>query len=202
MRRLIFACLVFLTLFPVFSQEIEAVPIFAFDQRSLGDRALNLSLGTVIPLFYQDLNSNVSSANLSLGGVLALDLDFYLTNNWLLGGRIRGSFQATPNGNLLFTVPILVKGTYEIKFWPFSVPLWLGAGLSFVSFKQALEVNPTLQLGSGFYYHMSSQWGFGLNLNYLWIAQLYFQSDSHSIPWSHSRLGNFLDVGLSAVFHF
>lgn len=184
------------------AQDIEAVPIFAFDQRNPGDRALTLGMGTDIALFYQDLNFNTTSANLSLGGFLALDLDFYLNNNWLLGGRVRGSFNATPNGNLLFLVPILFKGTYEFKFWPFSTPVWLGAGVTFVSFKQALEVNPTFQLGSGLYYHMSSQWGFGLNVNYLWILQLYTDSGWHSIPTSQSRMAHFLDLGLSAVFHF
>ncbi len=203
MKKPTLAVLFLINFARLFAQsEIEAVPIFAFDQRNLGDKALGLSLGTDIPLFYQTLSGSTAPANLSLGGFLALDLDFYLNNNWLLGGRLRGSFNATPNGNIVFLVPILFKGTYEIKFWPFSVPLWMGAGISFISFKQAFEVNPALQLGSGFYYHVSSQWGFGLNLNYLWIAQLYSGNESPGISSDQSRLANFLDIGLSAVFHF
>lgn len=203
MKKTIVAALLIVNLTALFSQqEIEAVPIFAFDQRNLGDKALTLGLGTNIALFYQDLAFNSYPPNLSLGGFLALDLDFYLNNNWLLGGRVRGSFNATPNGNIIFLVPILFKGTYEIKFWPFSVPFWLGGGITFVSFKQAFEVNPALQFGSGIYYHVSSQWGFGLNINYLWIAQVYSGNEAAGIGTDQSRFANFLDIGLSAVFHF
>lgn len=184
------------------AQDIEAVPIFAFDQRNPGDRALTFNVGLAWPLFYQSLSGSIQGANLSLGGMLELDLDFYLNNHWRLGGSLRGSFNASPNGNLLFLVPILFRGSYEFKFWPFSWPVSLSAGMVLVSFKQAFQMDPALQLAGGMYYHVSSQWGFGLNLVYLWIAQLYGSSPWHQIPQEHSRLGNFLDISLGAVYHF
>lgn len=203
MKRYLHVILI-LSSFAAYGQESEIteVPVFAFDQRVLGDRVLNINLGTNLPLFFQDLSGNTSPANLSLGGLLGLDLEFYLNNNVRIGGTLRGTFSGTPNANLLFLVPILFRGTYEFKLWPFSFPVTLGAGINFSAFKEALQVDFAAQIGGAAYYNVSSQWGFGLNVFYLWVPQIYGASSSYTIKESDSRFGNFLEISLGASFHF
>ena len=56
------------------------------------------------------------------------------------------------------------------------------------------------QAGGAFVWNYNSQWAFGANLMYWFVPQLYF--DSSFAVTDSSRLGNFLEFTLTAVYHF
>lgn len=170
-----------------------------FNHRLTGDRTMNLTLGPILPLFFQDFGGTVLATNLSPGGLLGLDIDFYLTNTFKLGGGIRGAMTFGPNGHSMIMVPITVNTTYEFKFWPFTVPVSLATGISFDSYNNALNLDLAVIPGTGLFWNYDGTWAFGANARYWWIPQIYYGA-----PWgsSHNLYGNFLELSLSATYHF
>jgi hypothetical protein len=167
-----------------------------YDHRVAGDRALTIQLGAVFPEAFQTFSGSFAPANLTVGATLGIDLDFYLDENWRLGGGLKGKASWTPNAATLFMVPVTFRATYEFKYYPFSFPVGLGAGVCFTSLRSASSFDPVLMPTAGAYWNMSSSWSFGGNVSQ-WIVFQPFYSKV-----SDSRIGYFTDLTLAAVYHF
>ena len=170
-----------------------------YDHRVPGDRSMTIALGPTFPLFIQDFAGNVGPTNLTLGANIGLDIQFYLTNNFKLGGELKGFAAGDPNNNLLFMVPITVKGDYEFDFFPFTIPVGLGAGICFNNYLSSTNINPVLAPTTGFFWNANTSWSFGANLTYWLIFDLY---SGNPIPTSQDRIGNFLESNIAAIYHF
>ncbi|MFP4114316.1 MAG: TP0733 family outer membrane beta-barrel protein [Spirochaetota bacterium] len=167
---------------------------------TLGDQTLSINLGLFAPLFYALGPDGVEPANLSLGGAGSLAWGSYITNELKLGVEVAGSFAFTPNGRGLYLVPIAANANYIFQAYPFEFPLNLGLGLSFARLDDMFKVDPFVKGGGSVYWNHSAQWAFGLNLNYWFIPQIYLEGSSQGAE--ESRLGNFLEITLSALYHF
>ncbi len=173
--------------------------VLTYDHRVPGDRSMTIDLGPSFPLFIQDFSGNIGPTNLSLGANIGLDIQFYLTNNFKLGGELKGFAAGDPNNNLLFMVPITLKADYEFDFFPFTIPVGLGAGICFNNYLASTNINPVLSPTTGFYWNANTSWSFGVNLAYWMVFDLY---SGNPIPTSQDRIGNFLESNLAAVYHF
>jgi len=179
-----------------------------YDHRVPGDRSLTIQFGPTFPQGFQSFDGKLSSSNLiganmwgiAVGGNLGIDLDFYLTDSFRLGGGLRGMAALGPNDYTLFIVPITFRASWEFKLYPFSFPVGLGAGFSFVNYQSQTSFSPTLAPTVGAYWNMSSSWSFGLGATEWIIFQPYFAGGS--VPPSDSRIGYFSDVTLGAIYHF
>ncbi len=162
---------------------------------TLGDQTLAITAGLFVPLFFISYAPAVAGTNLSLGGTGSLQWQAYLASSWRIGVELGGVFAFSPNLNALLTLPVTAKITYLITFYPFEVPISLGAGFNVVKYSDQSIVDPLLKLGTGFYWIFSSSWSFGLNTVYWWDFQ--FAPDP-----SQSLIGNFLEISVTALYHY
>jgi hypothetical protein len=164
---------------------------------SLGQQTISISAGLFIPLFFQSFNGQLSgSTNLSLGGTGTLQWGIHLDNHWLVGLEVAGIFSQSVQKNFLYQVPITVRGSYIFHVFPFEFPVFLGAGMDIVKYREQAHINFILKPGFSSLWKYNLSWGFGLNAVYWWVPQ----------PWSPDpswgRMGNFLEVTLTAQYSF
>jgi len=174
------------------------------DYHLLGDQVFGINAGLFVPLFFNNPSLDwgdsdaFKSTNLSLGGFGSLYYGAYLNNNVQLGMEIGAIFSGSPNKHNFYMVPITFRGTYEfqLKGNLFTVPLYLGAGINMTSYQSSFNVELILKPGAGFYWNFNSNWSFGTNMTYWWVPQIYPNESRYN------RIGNFMDVSLTAMYHF
>jgi hypothetical protein len=170
------------------------VPVYG-----LGDSTMRINLGLFLPLGFMGGGESWDWANLTPGGVGSIAVDAYLSDNVTIGGELGGSFSFTPNRRTLWMVPIAFRASYILRWYPFEVPLTAGVGMNISKVDDNPHVDFFLKAGGTFQWNYSSEWAFGLNLFYWMVPQIYF-------PWSEAgtdatRIGNFLEITLSALYH-
>jgi hypothetical protein len=196
--------LLFLIALPLAAQEDGTLPTrpeedVVVDTYTLGDQLLTINLGLFTPLFFASEEKGVQSTNLTLGGVGSLRWSSYLNNNISVGAEVAGSFSFSPNRRALYILPITARGTYYFRAYPWEFPLSLQAGMSISRLEEKTKIDPILKPGASVYWNHNAQWAFGLNAVYWWIPQIYRGPEP---PASDTRFGNFLELTLSALYHF
>ena len=165
-------------------------------QFSLGDQALSINVGAFIPLFLFGGSPTIGTTNLSLGGIGTIDWAAYLSAHWRIGASLGWDFTFDPNWTLFMMVPIIAKISYLIDFYPWEVPLTFGAGMNIVKYSVDSTIDLLLKPGTGLFWTYNSSWSFGVNLNYWWDMQFTSASSAGFVA------GNFLEVSLSAFYHY
>jgi len=171
-----------------------------YDHRVQGDRSLTIQLGPMIPTANQTFTGSFRPSNLSVGGTMGIDLDFYLNEGFRLGGGLRGMAVSGVNADTLFIVPITFRATYELKVYPFSFPIGAGVGFSFTNHKTETSFDPTLIPTIGAFYNLNSSWSFGATYSEWIIFQPFFSSGA--LDQDQSRIGYFTDLTVGAIYHF
>ncbi len=182
--------------FPLAAQEPpegEDAPVVS--AYSMGDQVLSLSLGPFIPLFFLANDGIVSSTNLTVGGTGSIAWSAYLTGAIRVGAEIGGVFAFSPNMNVLLMLPILARAQYVMTFFPIEVPLSLGVGMNIVKYDDLATIDLLIKPGASAMWIYDSKWSFGLNLAWWWDMQF-------SPEPAKSRTGNFLEVSLTALYHY
>jgi hypothetical protein len=165
-------------------------------QYSLGDQTLSINVGAFVPLFLVGGSPTVGRVNLSLGGVGSIDWAAYLSAHWRIGAALGGTFTFDPNYTALLMVPIIAKISYLIDFYPWEVPLTFGAGMNIVKYSADSTIDLLLKPGTALLWTYNSSWSFGVNLNWWWDMQFTNASGLGFVA------GNFLEVSLSAFYHY
>ena len=203
------ACIAFsiLVLFsvisPLFAQQTDEeekpLPMYG-----LGDQMFAINLGLFIPLFFYNPNpgvdpiDRVKATNLSPGGIGSLEWAAFLNDKVSLGAEIQGMFSISPLKRTLLMIPITAKLSYFLRAYPFDFPLFIGAGVNFAKLEDELFVGPILKPGFAAYWNINSEWSLGLRVIYWWVPQIYLNDPLKD----DTRLGNFLETTLSALYHF
>jgi hypothetical protein len=187
-----------------------ATPLFAADspaaqpsQYSLGDQTLSINAGLFVPLFLlpgpvvllAPSAGSGSPPHLTLGAVGNLSWAAYVSPQIRLGLDIAGDFTLSPNANSLLMLPFIAKAAWVFTVYPFEIPVSFGVGMNIVKYVDKTSIDLLLRPGVSGLWIFNSSWSFGLNLN--WWFDMMFAKDPTS-----SRIGNFLEVSLSALYHF
>jgi hypothetical protein len=178
-----------------FAQEAEKpAPLNVY---SLGQQSFALSLGLFIPLFFMDFDGAIPDpTNLSLGGMGSLQWGIHLDNHWLVGAEVGGIFSKSLQENFMYMLAVTAKAAYIIHAFPFEFPIFLGAGIDIIKYSAQSHIDFILKPGFSALWKYNVNWGFGLNVAYWWVPQ----------PWpeepSKGRMGNFLEVSLTAQYSF
>ena len=167
---------------------------------SLGDQMFFINAGLFIPLFFFDRSLDVYDTNLTLGGNGSLSWQVFLSNHLSVGAELGGMFALSPNKRILYMIPLTVKATYWIRFFPFEIPIGLGLGGNLSIFDEAAHIDFIAKPQVGFYWNFNEEWAFGLNVTYWFVPQIY--SGSGKVPSDNSMFGNFMDASLSVLFRF
>lgn len=205
LSRTAFIFMTFVLFTCVFSNAFAAdsgpVPV-PVSQYSLGDQTLSINLGLFVPLFllptgtwFLTPSSAGGPAHLSLGGVGSFSWAAYLTPRIRVGADIGGTFTFSPNVNALLMLPILAKATYVFPLYPFEIPVSFAVGMNIIKYVDQTTIDLLFRPGASFFWIFNSSWSFGLNLNYWFDMQ--FSPDP-----TQSRIGNFLEVSLGALYHY
>jgi hypothetical protein len=185
------------------------MPLFAADgtpaqpaQYGLGDQTLQPSVGLFTPLFliptgiwFLAPSSPGGPPHLSLGGAFSIGWAAYVAPQIRIGADLGGSFAVSPNGNFLWSIPLVAKASYVFTLYPFEIPLTFGVGINIVKLVDQVTVDLLLKPGASFLWIFHSSWSFGVNLNYWFDMQF-------SATAANSRIGNFLETTLTALYHF
>ncbi|MDC7227185.1 MAG: hypothetical protein PQJ61_10530 [Spirochaetales bacterium] len=189
---------------PVFSQEDEPADddyagIAAFTR---GEQLFSLNAGAIFPLFtlapfHEDdepLVGTLSSTHTGVSG--SLKLGFFVRDNLMLGGELAGMYAATDNSSLTM-IPITFVTQYYFLKYPFEFPIYINVGVSMNSFDDYFRITPLIKPGAGAYYNINGEWALGLNFDYWFMPELYFNTYKNE-----TRIANFLQISLSGVYHF
>jgi hypothetical protein len=164
-----------------------------------GDMCFSMNLGVNFTLFLQDISTGfgeITNDNISAGGLFLVGYDVYLSQRFKLGLQVAPSFFYSANKNILYLIPVIVRATYEIQpIRAFSIPLTLGVGPSFNSYRDEFHIDLLVKPGVGFYWNKDVEWSFGLDVGYWWMTQLYNDSE-------YNRILNALELSLSAHYYF
>ena len=181
------------TAVPAFSAGDNAAPP---SQYSLGDQTLSINAGLFVPLFFLSTQSgSVGASNLSIGGVGSIDWAAYVSPHIRVGAALGGTFTFDPNWTALLMVPIIAKVSYLIDFYPWEIPITLGAGINILKYSDQSTIDLLIKPGTALMWTYNSSWTFGLNMNYWWDMQF-------APTAGQSRVGNFLEFSLSAFYHY
>ena len=183
---------------PTFAQEApEEQPVEEpFIVYSLGQQTLSISAGLFVPLFLQSFDWEYAKTNLKLGAAGSLQWGIHLSNNWMTGLEVGGVLSKDINDASFFMLPITAKAAYIIHFFPFEFPIFVGTGLNIVKLEDVLNLTWIIKPGFSSIWKYNINWGFGLNVVYWWVPQ--FWSDDHD----KGRMGNFLELTLTAQYNF
>jgi hypothetical protein len=183
---------------PVFAQEApeEQPAEEPFIVYSLGQQTLSISAGLFVPLFLQSFDWEYAKTNLKLGAAGSLQWGIHLSNNWMTGLEVGGVLSKDINDASFFMLPITAKVGYIIHFFPFEFPIFVGTGLNIVKLEDVLNLTWIIKPGFSSIWKYNINWGFGLNAVYWWVPQ--FWSDDRD----KGRMGNFLELTLTAQYNF
>lgn len=179
---------------PAYAQDAES-RLEAPPQYSLGDQTFCINAGLFLPMFFMSWEPSAAPSNLSPGAMGSILWQAYLAPQIRIGGEIGLLFAFSPNMNFLFMGDLTAKISYIFTVYPFEIPIFLGVGASLVRYQDSQTIDPLLKPGASFFWIFNSSWSFGLNLVYWWDMQ--FSADP-----DQSRVGNFLEITLSALYHF
>lgn len=169
-----------------------------FRPYSLGDQFFSLKAGLFIPLFFGTPSWGVEATNLTLGGTGNIEWGAFLNGSLSLGADLSGLFAFSPLGRTLIIIPLTAKLTWWLRAGSFDFPLHMELGVNFTKLDADLYFGMIVKPGVSAYWNMNSEWSFGLNVVYWWVPQWYARADMRE----YTRYGNFMNVTLSALYHF
>ena len=184
------------------SQELEEEFLEPYSQ---GSQTFSINAGLLIPLFIlfpegHPLSNDIYVSfkdQLSLGGTGSLEWATFLNNRWSLGVGLAGSFAFTPQKKTHSLIPITANLTYNYLFNSFEIPIIFGAGFVVNRVDNLVYFGSIAKLGTGIFYNINAEWGFGIRAQYWLVPEIYFGDLS-----DNTAFASFLDIGLSAKFHF
>jgi hypothetical protein len=166
-----------------------------------GDKYFSISLGAEYGMFNMNpITGAFESSNLNEskwpGGTAALEWSFFVSPGFALGGDLGASVNFTPSGRGLYIVPITLKASYFFSNLPWEFPVSLGFGPCITTVSDASHVDMFVKPQAGIFYRVTPDWSFGGNLSWWVIPQIY---------WKHKdqdRIGNFVQLSMTALYHF
>jgi hypothetical protein len=164
-----------------------------------GDGLFNLRLGgngAIATINPNDGTVNYfSDTNIKYGLGLTVSYLTFVTNKLALGGEVSPFFNSTLTGRMLYTVPLTFECVYMLGKAPYYFPVGIGAGVALSDINEYFHVDPIIKPRVGFYYQFTTALLLGIEAQYQFIPQIYYENSDYN------RIGNFLTIQISAVYH-
>ncbi len=185
---------------PAFAQDAADAPasveVQVENPFNKGTQTIGISAGVHIPLFVFGGNATSTEDNLSTGGLFGFQYQNFIAPGLAIGGSISGAFNGTIGGGSLFVAPLTFRTAYWWSLLPFELCVAAEAGGYLMRYDNHGMVGPFAKAGGGAYWRSSPSWSLGLQ-TYYWLVPEIHTGDYADL----TRFGNFLEVGLSAVYH-
>ncbi|MDR1908674.1 MAG: hypothetical protein LBQ35_02035 [Spirochaetaceae bacterium] len=161
-----------------------------------GDKIFSMSLGVLFPTLFLNERGGGYTGNINLGGTGSLGFFYFFTGHWFLGGEVQGMFASTLGENMLYIIPIGVRGGYQFYLGPFEFPLSLMIGMAPMTHLATNYLGLFLKPEVSAFWRFNSSWSFGVNTGWWFVPQW-----PKGQP-ARDRYANFLELTLSARYHF
>ncbi|MDR2093933.1 MAG: hypothetical protein LBP76_00240 [Treponema sp.] len=160
---------------------------------SAGDRTFCISAGMIFPtVFFND--SGKITSNVGFGGTGFLSFQYFLTSRIFVGAELGGMFVPTISKNMFFMVPMGFRIGYQFVISRFEFPLSILIGGAPQRYIEEGYFGLIIKPMASVFFRFNPDWSFGLNAAWWWTPQW---------PKSgESMYGNFLELTLSAAYHF
>jgi hypothetical protein len=162
-----------------------------------GDQTLIISLGAVFPTFFFDGEGKIIDHKFTppVGGTMSLAYNYYFTAKFFAGVEAEGLFFSTLGSNMLFTIPVSVRGGYQFSIMRFDFPVNLGLGMVWHRYLNQTYYGFFAKAGGGAFFRASTNWSFGIVTNLYWYPQ-WAENKSETV------YGNIINAALAARYHF
>lgn len=162
---------------------------------SQGDQTFIISLGLIFPIVFLEKEAAITHNLFPAGGTGNLAYNIFLDSHFFMGGEVGIMFDSTLRKNTLFIIPIGFRAGYQFILKRFEFPLTLTLGFAP---QRYLELNYFwffLKPSASAFFRFNPDWSFGINTAWWWVPQWTAEPDKNVD-------GNFLDITLSARYHF
>ncbi len=159
-----------------------------------GDQTFGVDLGLTFPLFFISPDGSALANKIKLGGCGMLSYDYYLTENFALGGEFGGMFAPTVGGNMLYIMPFGLRATWQFINGSFEFPLSLLIGTASQSYLTSNYFGLFVKPAVSAYWRFNPDWSFGAAAAWWWVPQ--WAEDNKS------SYGNILQITLGTRYHF
>jgi hypothetical protein len=168
--------------------------VYMPDLYARGDKTFVISLGILIPTVFTGYGLHGDPHNINLGGMGSLAFNYFLGSHLFVGGELGGMFASTLGENMLFMVPFGFRVGYQFLLGRFEFPLSILIGAVPTKYLDQDYLGLIIKPGASGFFRFNSDWSFGLNANWWMVPQ--WPKDGENV------LGNFLEITLSARYHF
>ena len=165
-----------------------------------GDRTFSFTLGVVFPTYFSGIEDGDIGMR-TLGGSGSLGFTYFLTSNIFVGGELTGMFSFTRRGNSLFIIPFGASVGYQFVYRRLEIPVSLMVGGAPQLYLETNYFGPIFKPGVSLFWRMNADWSFGLNTLW-WIIPQRSRGRDRELGAPDRVIGNFLELTLSARYHF
>jgi hypothetical protein len=162
---------------------------------SRGDQAFIITAGTIFPVVFLQNGAAITHNIFAVGGTGSLSYNYWFDSHFFVGGEIGGMFGSTLRKNTFFIIPIGIRGGYQFILQRFEFPLALTIGIAPQKYLElgyfGFFVKPVVSA----FFRLNPDWSFGVNTAWWWVPQWPRETEKRVD-------GNFIDVTLSARYHF
>lgn len=162
------------------------------DPHARGDRNFTITLGTLLPIFFSGIEDN--QHGLRLGGTGTLAFNYFLSSNVFIGGELSGMFCATRRGNMLYIIPFGARIGYQFWLGRFDFPVSLMIGAASHRYLETGYFGLAIKPSASVFWRFNPDWSFGFNA----VGWILPQRPRNG----YNVIGNFLELTLSARYHF
>jgi len=162
-----------------------------------GDQSFIISLGVSFPVLFLDHEGNQYNHNITppVGGTGSLVYSYHLNQYLFVGGEIGLLFLPTLSRDTIFIIPLGVRIGTQLMFGRFEFPIFASIGMVWHRFLNQGYYGMYVRAGFSAFFKATMDWSFGLTTSWSWFPQ--WTSDP-----AKNRDGNFMDLTISARYHF
>lgn len=165
-----------------------------------GDTIFSFKTGPTIPVaigIYSDDIYWGSDSGLSIGGIGAINFDYFYNTTNSLGLEIGYDFNYDRSDTLYTNIPISALWKYyPIQNGTWDVPLTLGAGLSFNGHDGDVLVSLYTEAKAGLTYFVNQNWGIGAEAGITVVPQFNY----YSSMWEDNGILSYAPLTLTVSY--
>lgn len=164
-----------------------------------GDVLVRVGIGPLFPLYVHTFNfSEFSMSTMRPGFSIGLGVDYYITNNFKVGGNIAfGSNRGITLGmsqNRSYMVPITMFLDWEFHALRFDFPVGADFGLLFNKYRELFAVNFIFRPHAGIFFNITKSWSVGIDTLFWVVPQLVWDD------MTKSRVGTFVEIFIAGRY--
>ena len=175
-----------------------------------GSQMFTINVGPTVPFFTYNGSDNKAyfwpginpedeliNTNALVGGIGSISYQVFLSPYWALGGELGYQFNYVTGTDIYASVPINVKVSYyPVQTGRFDLPISLGIGLNYISFKDSSKLSFSAKIEFGGIYYFNDEWGLGLLAGLNFVPDVYLTKDRGI----YSGIDAFIPIAVSVAY--